>query len=73
MDLILFVSVLFKSLIEIMTDEMGKFNLKLKGILLNQMVFSLSLLESDFMTIVDDARCINLFEDLNYLQEYLIT
>jgi len=73
MDLILFVSVLFKSLIEIMTDEMGKFNLKPKGILLNQMVFSLSLLESDFMTIVDDARCINLFEDLNYLQEYLIT
>ena len=73
MDLILFVSVLFKSLIEIMKDEMGKFNLKLKGILLNQMVFSLSLLESDFMTIVDDARCINLFEDLNYLQEYLIT
>jgi len=73
MDLILFVSVLFKSLIEIMKDEMGKFNLKPKGILLNQMVFSLSLLESDFMTIVDDARCINLFEDLNYLQEYLIT
>ncbi len=73
MDFILFISALFMSLIETMKHEMGKFNLKLKEILLNQMVFSLSLLERDFKTLVDDVRCINLFEDLNYLQEYLIT
>lgn len=73
MDFVLFVAVLFMLLIKTVKHEMGKFDLKLKEILLNQMVFSLKPLEKDSKTLINDARCINPFEDLKYLQEYLIT
>ena len=70
MDFILYVSMLFMRLIQTMKHEKGKIVLRPKEILLNQMAFSLCLLEGDSETFVNDERCINLFEDPRYLQEY---
>jgi len=56
--------------IQTMKHEKVKFVMRPGEILLNQMVFSLKLLEIDSETLVNDEKYINLFEDPAYLQEY---